>query len=185
MAKQPFVATKTRSSRPGWTITFRHPMKTDSQNKAGRKIRRGLNTQDSATADQMVEQMNEILSEMFWWNPMRRREAEARFAPEIVAAFYDDLAAPDRSAMQLREQSLPLPGKEQGYSKVLFVGTTGAGKTTLLRQLIGSDPELDRFPSTAPAKTTIADIEVVLADGPFEAVVTFFPEFQIQALIEE
>ena len=66
-----------------------------------------------------------------------------------------------------------------------LVGTTGAGKTSLLRQLIGSDPERDRFPSTAPAKTTIADIEVIQADEPFEAAVTFFTEFQTQANIEE
>jgi hypothetical protein len=51
--------------------------------------------------------------------------------------------------------------------------------------LIGSDPDDDRFPSTAPAKTTIADIEVVQAEGEFEAVVTFFSEFQTQANIEE
>lgn len=185
MAKSPFVATKTRSSRPGWTITFRHPLKLDSQNKPGRKVRRGLGTQDDERADEMVAQMNEILSETSWWNPIRRREAVTRFDPEIVAAFYDDLAAPERTTLELREGVLPLPGRDEGYSKVLFVGTTGAGKTTLLRQLIGSDPEVDRFPSTAPAKTTIADIEVILADAPFKAVVTFFPEVQIQSLIEE
>jgi hypothetical protein len=185
MAKQPFLATKTRSSRPGWAITFRHPLKLDSQNKPGRKVRRGLGTQDDERADKMIAQMNEILSDTSWWNPIRRREAAARFHPEIVAAFYDDLAAPESSSLELREGVLPLPGKEEGYSKVLFVGTTGAGKTTLLRQLIGSDPEIDRFPSTAPAKTTIADIEVILADGPFKSVVTFSPEVQIQSLIEE
>jgi hypothetical protein len=68
---------------------------------------------------------------------------------------------------------------------VLFVGTTGAGKTSLLRHLIGSDPDEDRFPSTAPAKTTIADIEVIQTEGDFDAAVTFFTEFQTQANIEE
>src|SRR5437764_601794 len=58
-------------------------------------------------------------------------------------------------------------------------------KTSLLRQLIGSDPDEDRFPSTAPAKTTIADIEVIQRDGDFDAAVTFFSEFQAQANIEE
>jgi hypothetical protein len=58
---------------------------------------------------------------------------------------------------------------------------TGAGKTSLLRQLIGSDPDEDRFPSTAPAKTTIADIEVIQDEGDFEAAVTFFTEFQTHA----
>jgi hypothetical protein len=50
---------------------------------------------------------------------------------------------------------------------------------------MGSDPDDDRFPSTAPAKTTIADIAVILAEGSFEAVVTFFTEFQVQVNIEE
>jgi hypothetical protein len=62
---------------------------------------------------------------------------------------------------------------------------TGAGKTSLLRQLIGSDPDEDRFPSTAPAKTTIADIEVIQDEGDFEAAVTFFTEFQTHANVEE
>ena len=67
----------------------------------------------------------------------------------------------------------------------MLVGTTGAGKTTLLRHMIGSDPVRDRFPSTSTAKTTIADFEVVLAHGPYSAVVTFFSEFWVQANIEE
>ena len=85
----------------------------------------------------------------------------------------------------LREELITLPSADDGYSRVLFVGTTGAGKTSLLRQLIDSDPDEDRFPSTAPAKTTIADIEIVQSEGPYQAVVTFFTEFQIQASIEE
>ena len=47
------------------------------------------------------------------------------------------------------------------------------------------DPEVDRFPSTAPAKTTVADIEIIQAMGGFEAAVTFFTEFQTQANVEE
>lgn len=185
MAKQTFTASKTKSDRPGWTITFRHPLKLDGQRKPGRKMRRGLATTDSDKADAMVSEMNEILRDDTWWNPIRRREAETRFAPEIVSAFYDGIQVDMADGERLRDEVMPLPGAEDGYSRVLFVGTTGAGKTTLLRQLIGSDPDEDRFPSTAPAKTTIADIEVVLAEGDYSAVVTFFPEQQISTLIEE
>ena len=85
----------------------------------------------------------------------------------------------------LREELIALPSDEDGYSRVLFVGTTGAGKTSLLRQLIGSDPDKDRFPSIAPAKTTIADIEVVQSSGDYQAVVTFFTESQTQTSTEE
>ncbi|UYY58006.1 Rab family GTPase [Sphingomonas sp. S2-65] len=185
MAKHPFTASKTKSDRPGWTITFRHPLKLDGQRKPGRKVRRGLGTTEAEEADRMVAQMNEILGDDTWWNPVRRREAETRFAPEIVSAFYDGIQATMADGEQLRDEVMPLPGASDGYSRVLFVGTTGAGKTTLLRQLIGSDPDEDRFPSTAPAKTTIADIEVVLAEGDYSAVVTFFSEQQISTLIEE
>ena len=85
----------------------------------------------------------------------------------------------------VREKHIPLPGISDGYSKVMLVGTTGAGKTTLLRHMIGSDPDEDRFPSTSTAKTTVSDIEVVLADGTYSAVVTFFSEFWVQANVEE
>ncbi|MDQ2763361.1 MAG: hypothetical protein M3Y22_07655, partial [Pseudomonadota bacterium] len=185
MTRQIFTASKTKSDRPGWAITFRHPLRLDGQRKPGRKVRRGLGTTDAGAADILVGQMNELLSDSSWWNPVRRREAETRFAPAIVAAFYDDIQVVQNDGEAMRERLIPMPGKEDGYSRVLFVGTTGAGKTTLLRQLIGSDPDLDRFPSTAPAKTTIADIEVILADGDYSAAVTFFPEQHIQTLVEE
>src|SRR6201994_3581787 len=55
-----------------------------------------------------------------------------------------------------------------------MLGTTGAGKTTLVRQLLGTDPETERFPSTSTAKTTVADTELIFhADPVFRAVVTF------------
>ncbi|MGW3625997.1 hypothetical protein [Streptomyces sp. NPDC000880] len=54
------------------------------------------------------------------------------------------------------------------------MGTTGAGKTTAVRQLLGTDPGTERFPSTSTAKTTVADTEIVpTEDGPYRAVVTF------------
>ena len=56
---------------------------------------------------------------------------------------------------------------------------TGAGKTTVVRQLLGSDPKTDRFPSTSTAKTTIADTEIVVAPGSFRGVVTFVPRDEV------
>ena len=55
----------------------------------------------------------------------------------------------------------------------------------MLRQLIGSDPKRDRFPSTSTGKTTIADIEVVTSAGDFEGVVTFFPRRLIRTYVAE
>jgi predicted GTPase len=185
MVKDSYNASKSRSNRPGWSISFRHPLRNDSRGRAGLKMRRGLGTSDESEAEAMVTEMNVILSDQSWWNAAKRQEAELRFSQAVVEAFYDEIQAGRHDSEGLRESHIRLPNKEDGYSRVLFVGTTGAGKTSLLRQLIGSDPDDDRFPSTAPAKTTIADIEVIQGEGGFEAAVTFFTEFQTQANIEE
>ena len=180
-----YTAFKTRSNRPGWSISFRHPLRHDSKGRPGLKMRRGLGTAVEQEAEQMVAEMNAILGDPAWWNALKRTEAEKQFSPAVVNAFYDEIQAGREDPEKIREQHIPLPTAKDGYSRVQLVGTTGAGKTSLLRQIIGSDPDNDRFPSTAPAKTTIADIEVIQADGGYEAVVTFFSEFQIQANIEE
>lgn len=86
----------------------------------------------------------------------------------------------DRTSRDTRDSVIPLPSRGDGYSRVILVGTTGAGKTTLLRHLIGSDPNRDRFPSTSTAKTTTAEIEIVTAPGPYQAVVTFSSQEQVQ-----
>jgi hypothetical protein len=185
MAKEFNVASKSRSNRPGWSISFRHPLRNDSRGRAGLKMRRGLGTSDEAEAETMVDEMNAILSDKSWWNAAKRQEAVLRFSKPVVDAFYDEIQAGRQDSESLRESHIHLPNKDDGFPRVLFVGTTGAGKTSLLRQLIGSDPDEDRFPSTAPAKTTIADIEVIQDEGDFEAAVTFFSEFQTQASIEE
>jgi energy-coupling factor transporter ATP-binding protein EcfA2 len=181
-----YTASKSKSqNRSGWSISFRHPLRNDTRGKPGLKMRRGLATEDAAEADKLVEEMNTILGDESWWNAARRQEAERRFSKIIVDAFYDEIQAGRPDSWQLREQLLPLPDADLGYSKVLFVGPTGAGKTTLLRHVIGSDPEADRFPSTSTARTTIADIEIVPREGSFEAAVTFESEFLVQANIEE
>lgn len=184
--KNQYSASKSQTqNRPGWSMSFRHPLLKDGKGKPGRKMRRGLGTEDVGVADALVGQMNLILGDESWWNTAKRTEAELNFDKIVVAAFFDELQAGRFSPETLRDRAIPLPGINEGYARVLFVGTTGAGKTSLVRQLIGSDPDTDRFPSTAPAKTTIADLEVVQAVGPFSAVVTFFSEFQIQTYIEE
>lgn len=181
-----YTASKAKTgNRPGWSVTFRHPLRPDTRGKPGRKIRRGLGTTDEAEADRLVVQLNTILLDEGWWATARRQDADLAFEKAVVDAFYDELAAVTADPWDVRAAHLPLPSRAEGYTRVLFVGTTGAGKTSLLRHLIGSDPEEDRFPSTSTAKTTIADTEVVLSDGPFRAVVTFSPRFTVQATVEE
>lgn len=180
-----YSASKSRTKRPGWSITFRHPLRGDARGKPGLKVRRGLGTTDETEADRLVAEMNVLLADETWWSVSKRAQAERQFSRAITDAFYNEIQAGRDDPEALREEIIPLPTVEDGYSRVLFVGTTGAGKTSLLRQLIGSDPDKDRFPSTAPAKTTIADIEVVQCDGRYNSVVTFFTEFQTQAKVEE
>ena len=180
-----YKASKTRSNRPGWSVIFKHPLRLDGRNRKGLKVRRGLGTDDAVKADELVTQLNELLSNETWWTGDRRSEAERQFDPVVVSAFFDGIGANEANARAKRDALLPMPSRDDGYSRILFLGTTGAGKTTLLRHLIGSDPIVDRFPSTSTAKTTTADIEIITAPGPFQAVVTFMPEHEVRAYVEE
>lgn len=171
--------------RPGFSISFRHPLKLDSKGKPGLKIRRGLGTTDPAEADRLVAQMNQLLGDESWWNSERYPDAGKQFDKRIVDAFFDRLQAAARDPFEIREEVIPLPSRVDGYVRAILAGTTGAGKTTLLRILTGSDPERDRFPSTSTAKTTISDTEIIPADGPYSAVITFFPETTVRVDVED
>lgn len=183
--KPTYQATKTSSNRPGWSVTFRHPKRSDSRGQFGLKIRKGLGTQDEDEADRLVGELNLLLGDPSWWSVDRRKEAELQFSPVVVSAFFNGMEAGKVSSAELRDQKIPLPGTEEGYSRVMFTGTTGAGKTTLLRHVIGSNQESDRFPSTSTARTTTAEIEIITAEGPFEAVVSFMPEHEVRAHVDE
>jgi energy-coupling factor transporter ATP-binding protein EcfA2 len=171
--------------RSSYVINFRHPLRKDPKTGQGLKIRRGLSTSDVTEADALVAEMNQLLSNESFHSISLKPEAERKFSNVVVEAFYDDIENSVGNNWELRERYLPLPTAEEGYAKVLFVGTTGAGKTSLLRHLIGSDPDKDRFPSTSTAKTTIADTEIILADEPYRSVVTFFSEATVRTNIHE
>jgi len=178
-------ASKTRSGRPGWSVTFRHPRRCDARGRYGLRVRRGLGTTDEAEADRIVNDLNILLGDDSWWSPDRRADAGQRLDPIAVAAFFDDIEAAVVSSRDLRNQFIRLPGPDDGYARVMLVGPTGAGKTTLLRQLIGTDHKHDRFPSTSTARTTTAEIEIVTADAPFQAVVTFMTQAEARGLVDE
>lgn len=173
--------------RAGWCVIFRHPV-CKAPNGQSLRIRRSLGTRDEDAASGLVEQVNTLLADESWWSPARRAEAERQFDDRVVRAFFDDMEPLDRDTWAEREAALPLPGGKDagdGYARMLMVGTTGSGKTTLVRQLLGTDPKLERFPSTSAAKTTVSDLEVVLADGPFKAVVTFFSRDLVRQYISD
>src|SRR5262249_36767492 len=126
-----------------------------------------------------------ILADETYWNTSSRAAAEGRFDSLVVDIFYKPLTPETWDFAQLRNELIPLPHDEDGYKRVLFLGTTGSGKTTLLRQIIGTDPRTERFPSTSTAKTTTAETEVILTSGPYRAVVTFMPRDEARDYVEE
>lgn len=168
-----YTASKSRTQgRESWAVIFRHPARLDpNTGKPGRRVRRGLGTSDDAQADVLVAQLDELLRTEAYWEPNARAAAEKEFDPRVVEIFFDGIEASSVNYLAIRDELLPLP---VDYRKVLLLGTTGAGKTTVVRQVFGTDPVSERFPSTSTAKTTIADTELVLSqDTTYKAVVTF------------
>lgn len=169
-------------------MIFRHPVCVGPDGKQRLRVRRGLGTSDEAQAQRLVDQLNEILDDPAMWNIASREQAESKYDAKVVAAFYDHLQPESYDPWALRDEVVPLPGGDEdddGFARVQFVGTTGAGKTTIVRQLLGTDPERERFPSISAARTTICDIEIILRSGDFEAVVTFVPRDRVRQYIAE
>ncbi|MGF6790664.1 hypothetical protein [Paraburkholderia sp. 35.1] len=183
-----FVATLSRSQgRNAWAVIFRHPIRIDpNTGKAGLRVRQGLGTSDEAEANDLKNHLNELLSDESFWSLPARAVAEKRLPPRVVEIFYHGMEPDHNDFGAIRESIIPLPtSKDSDYRRALLLGTTGAGKTTLLRQLIGTNPETERFPSTSTAKTTVHETEVVLAPGPYKAVVTFFPIDEVREHLNE
>lgn len=183
-----FVATLSRSQgRSAWAVIFRHPVRVDpNTGKPGVRVRQGLGTPDEAEANELKDQLNLLLADDAFWSLSAKAEAEKRFHRRVAEIFYHGMEPEESDFGAIRESIIPLPtAKDSDYRRALLLGTTGAGKTTLLRQLIGTDPETERFPSTSTAKTTVHETEVVLASGPYKAVVTFFPIDEVREHLNE
>ena len=173
--------------RSGYSIIFRHPVRrSDATGKPGLRVRSGLGTRDEGEAARLRDELNVLLGNGEYHDPAARPEAERRFDPRVVNIFFDKMAPEETDFTALRDAAIELPeSARDGYRRVLFLGTTGAGKTTLVRQLIGTDPNKERFPSTSTAKTTIHDTEIVLAEGGWRAVVTFASRDEVREYLSE
>ncbi len=146
----------------------------------------GLATTDRGIAEQLVEELDQLLSDRSYWQPSARPQAESHFSQRIVEIFYHDLAPEPMDFFAIRDSVIPLPSSaETDYRRLLLLGTTGVGKTTLIRQLLGTHPTRERFPSTSTAKTTIADTELILDQGLYRSVVTFLPRDLVRDYVEE
>ncbi|MBI3987719.1 MAG: hypothetical protein HY343_12405 [Lentisphaerae bacterium] len=188
MSERTYKATLSQSQgREGWSVIFRHPVLLDrATGKPGRRVRRGLGTRDEKEAGKLIAELNQLLANPAFWQASSRPAALGKFKPVVVDIFYHDMVPEASDPAAVRDAIIPLPRSlDSPYRQVLLVGTTGGGKTTLVRQIIGSDPRTERFPSTSTAKTTVADTEIVLAPGPFRAVVTFLPRDQVRDYVEE
>lgn len=176
------ASAKQNPGRKGWNVQFRHPLRNDNNNKPGKKVQKGLGTEDQHEAEKLVKQLNELLA-----NPtLNRVDASKRYDGKIVEIFYSEITPLIEIPVELREKKLPLPKHEDGYARVGLLGVPGAGKTTLLRQLIGTNPKTERFPSTSTNRTTTFPTEVVLRESEhYEAVVTFMSENETRFEIEE
>ncbi len=188
MTIQHYSASLSQSQgRLGYSIIFRHPVRRDDTGKPGVRVRRGLKTRDKAEADRLRDELNQLLADPKYHTQAAKAEAERRFDTRVVTIFFDNMVPEAFNYYNLRQEAIPLPpgGNPDGYRHVLFLGTTGAGKTTLVRQLIGTDPKRERFPATSTSRTTIHDTEIILDDGPWQAVATFVSSDEVRAYLNE
>ena len=188
MVTRTYTASLSQSQgRAGYSIIFRHPARIDeATGKPGKRVRRGLGTRDLSEAEQLRDELNQLLADAKYRNASARAEAEQRFDTRVVEIYFHKMSAEEFDYREIRDEAIPLPPREpDGYRHALLLGTTGAGKTTLLRQFIGTDPIEERFPSTSTSRTTIAETEIVLDDGHWRSVVTFTSSDEVREYLNE
>jgi len=180
-----YSARLTRGGVNSWAVEFRHPVLKDREGKQGRKIRRGLGT-DQGEAQIIVDDLNHLLSDEKYWSLNEQKQAKEAFHGKAVDIFYDQMEEDIvKDPWDLRNEKIILPSKEEGYSRVMFLGTTGAGKTTVIRQMIGTDPDEISFPAISSSRTTTCNTEFIFREGDWSGVVTFITQAQAIKLIEE
>jgi len=181
-----YQATLTNAGRAGWSVIFRHPVVVNpATGQPPLRIKRGLGTQLEEEAKSMANELNALLADPSYWSLAARSAAGSRFSDKAVKIFFDPMEPEELDYPAMREKYIRLPTDEDGYKRVLIIGTTGAGKTTMLRQIIGTNPQSERFPSVSTSRCTIADTEIVISEGLYKSVVTFSPQEEIREAADE
>ncbi len=172
--------------RQKWCVIFPHPLISDDKTgKPGVRVRRGLGTDNQEEAQEIVDQVNMMLRNQDYWKVGARDLASRQFKPKAVSAFYDHdrLLGTIVDPWTKRDEVLPLP--LDTHSIVQIVGSFGVGKTTLTRQILGTNPDTERFPSTSKGRCTICDTEIICSPGQYSAVVSFLSHDRVLGYIEE
>lgn len=175
---------KLSPGRKKWCVQFFHPKISNAAGKP-KRVRYGIGTENREEAEKILSDLNAILANEEL-HPPGAKEIASRtyhYHPTAVACFYEGIEAKIVDPWIKREEVIELP--KDGFSIVQLTGPVGAGKTTLVRQLIGTDPEKERFPATSNARTTIFDTEIICAPGGFHAVVSFLSPDQVRSYTEE
>lgn len=180
-----YSARLTKSGVNSWAVEFRHPVLKDREGKQGRKIRRGLGT-DQDNAQVIVDDLKQLLLDQSYWSLNEQKRAITEFNIKAIEIFYGQMEEEIiLNPWELRETKLKLPKNTDGYSRAMLLGTTGAGKTTIIRQLIGTDSDEISFPAISASRTTTCNTEYIYRDGDWSGVVTFNSQSQTIRLIEE
>ena len=181
MKQHTYTARKIKNAgRNFYNVAFRHPRKLE-RGKPGRQVCQALETDDEATADAMVADLNKLLATPELHSLASEQEARRLgFHPRIIEIFYEGMEASAIDPRELRNQMLPFP---DGHILNLLMGITGSGKSTLLRRLIGSTA--DRFPATSINRTTTCQLEIITGAEDYTAAVTFLSQHQTQQEVVE
>ena len=166
-----------------YTISFRHPIVKDKTGKYGLKVHRGLSTSNLSEAQELAEQLNQLINDNYWHNPIKKSEAYEKFSDKIVDAFYDQMDFSNED-YKIALDTIFLPGKKEDYSRGILVGVSGAGKTSLLRLLAGTEKE--KFPTTSTGRTTTCNLELIFTDDQdYEIVVNFMSRHKFEMFVQE
>jgi len=176
-----------KSKSGNWNVSFHHPI--CREGSIGKKIHRSLKVSGEARAQELQQQMNELLelAENPSLLPTRSHAvAEQKYARVVIDAFFDCMTPEPVDYLALRERVMPLPSRKgtQGSAPhVLVVGPTAAGKSRFIQQLLQTTRE--NFPMRGAGRTTVADTEIIVGDVDFSAVVSFYTENEVREIIKE